>query len=284
MEALGLSAKEAVEAYSVWGGVPRYWELAKSHAATRDAIGTLVLDRNGVLHEEPARLLQDEMRSSVQAQSLLSLIGSGCHRLSEIAGRLGKPAGSLTRPLSNLIELGYIRRELPWGESPRSTKRTLCRIDDPFVRFYFRFVLPNKSLLEMGKTDSVLENVMTEMGSHCSGVWEEMVRESVPFSEIGGKEWNAASRWWGHDTQGRPVELDVVAESMDREAILVGEVKWGESCVDPERELARLKDVTRNLPLIRGRKPVFALWSSQSMKATHELATLCPQHVLEVLK
>jgi hypothetical protein len=79
--------------------------------------------RNGVLHEELSRLLRDDMRTATQAQSFLSLIGVGCARLSEIAGRLGEPAGSLTRALANLVDLGYVRRELPWGESPRSTKR-----------------------------------------------------------------------------------------------------------------------------------------------------------------
>jgi AAA+ ATPase superfamily predicted ATPase len=284
MEALGLGARQAVTAYSVWGGVPRYWELACPHASTEEAIGSLVLDRNGVLHDEPARLLQDEMRSSVQAQSILSLIGSGCHRLSEIAGRLGKPAGSLTRPLSNLVELGYVRKEVPWGESPRSTKRILCRIDDPFVRFYFRFVLPNRSLLEMGRTESVIETVMNEMGSHCADVWEDLVRESVPFTEIGGKEWNAAARWWGHDVDGRQVELDVVAESMDREALLFGEAKWGSPHVDAGRELAKLQAIVDKLPFIRGRKVVFALWSSHSVRPAQGIERLSPEDVLKSLK
>jgi DNA-binding IclR family transcriptional regulator len=46
------------------------------------------------------------MRGASQPHSLLSLIANGLNRLSEIAGRLGKPATSLTRPLANLIELG----------------------------------------------------------------------------------------------------------------------------------------------------------------------------------
>ena len=284
MEALGLDARQAVTAYSVWGGVPRYWELARACASTEEAVASLVLDRNGVLHDEPARLLQDEMRSSVQAQSLLSLIGGGCHRLSEIAGRLGKPAGGLTRPLNNLVELGYVRKELPWGESPRSTKRVLCRISDPFIRFYFRFVLPNKSLLEMGKTESVLKNVMDEMSPHCAGVWEDLARDSVPFTDIGGKEWNAAARWWGHDVDGRQVELDVVAESMDREAVLLGEVKWGSSSIDAGRERARLESIARSLPFVRGRKVVYALWSSHSARKSQGIQRFSPEDVLRALK
>ena len=115
-----------VVAYSVWGGVPRNWELAADYDSTGEAVAALILDRNGVLHEEPLRILLDDMRSPVQSNSLLALIGAGCHRLSAIGSRVGQPATNLSRPLSRLIDLGYVRRELPFGESTRSTKRSVC--------------------------------------------------------------------------------------------------------------------------------------------------------------
>ena len=90
---------DAVTAFAHWGGVPRYWELAKEYAGLAEAARSLVLDPLGVLHEEPGRLLLDDLRDTTQAASILSLIGRGCHRVSEIAGRLGKPATSLGRPL-----------------------------------------------------------------------------------------------------------------------------------------------------------------------------------------
>ena len=91
-EALSLNYIEAVEAYSVWGGVPRYWELAKIYRNQEEACKEIVLDRDGVLHNEPMRLLLDDMRGASQPHSLLSLIANGSNRVSEIAGRLGKPA------------------------------------------------------------------------------------------------------------------------------------------------------------------------------------------------
>ena len=94
-EALKLDGAKAVESYAVWGGVPRYWELAREYRSLDAAVEGVVLDRNGVLHEEPLRLLLDNMRTAGQAQSLLSLIAAGCHRLSEIASRMEKPAGNI---------------------------------------------------------------------------------------------------------------------------------------------------------------------------------------------
>jgi uncharacterized protein len=281
-DALGMDADKSIEAYAVWGGVPRYWELAQDYDSTRVAFLDLVADRNGVLHEEPGHLLQDDMRSSVQAFSLLSLIGGGCHRLSEIAARLQKPAGSLTRPLAQLIELGYVQRDYPFGENPRSTKRTLYRLSDPFLRFYYRFVLPNKSLLEIGQTDAVMACIDADFLSHVGGVWEDLARTSVPFLAVGGTRWGVASRWWGADTTGQPVELDIVALSLDRKSILLGEVKW--SVDDLHRQVRRLQDLSSRLPFIAGRRVVLALWSRGQGGVVEGAAHYTPCDVLDALK
>ena len=283
-DALGLEAREAVTAYAAWGGVPRYWELARAYGTTADALNALALERDGVLHDEPQRLLQEDMRSAVQAYSLLSLIGVGCHRLSELAARLGKPAGSLTRPLSNLIELGYVRKDSPWGETVRATKRTLHVIADPFLRFYFRFVVPNQSLLELGETGMVRRAVKDGMAAHIAAVWEDLARESVSFCDIGGRAWRPASRWWGPGTHGHTLEFDVVAESEDREAILIGEAKWSRARSDPARLAADLAARSQHLPFVGKRVVVHALWLPEAGATRAAAHVVGPDRVLRALR
>ena len=142
------SARELVSAYAVWGGMPRYLELAEPFgAASSEAVDSLVLDPRGPLHREPDRLLQAETPSAIALRPLLDAIGNGAHRVSEIAGRLGRQASSLSGPLATLGEMGLIRRETPFGSDPKSGKRSLYQIADPFLRFWFRVVAPNRSLL-----------------------------------------------------------------------------------------------------------------------------------------
>src|SRR5688572_16279289 len=107
----------AVESFAVWGGIPRYWELAADFPTLAAAVEDLVLDPLGVLHREPERLLLDDLREVAQAASILGLIGCGCHRISEVAGRLQKPTTSLSRPLQRLVELELVRRDVPFGSS-----------------------------------------------------------------------------------------------------------------------------------------------------------------------
>ena len=154
-EALGCKFDQAIVEYSVWGGVPRYWELRAEEKSFKTAVKNIILDRYGVLHEEPIRLFLDDMRESVQAFSILSVVGNGSNRLSEIAGKLNKPATQLSRPIDNLIQLGYLKREVPFGESEKNSKRGIYRIADPFMNFYFTFLVPNLSRLELGLIDQV---------------------------------------------------------------------------------------------------------------------------------
>lgn len=258
-DALALGAEDSVVAYSVWGGLPRNWELAADYPSTSEAVAALVLDRNGVLHAEPPRLLLDDMRSAVQANSLLGLIGAGCHRLSELASRVGQSATNLSRPLSRLIDLGYVRREVPFGESVRSTRRSLYRLDDPFLLFWYRFVAPNRSRLELDLIDSVQADVLARLPGHVAEVWEWLARRSAPHLATAGVRWNPASRWWGRDAGGTPLEIDVVAESSDRRHLLLGEAKWSDRA-DPAALLAELRRKAQRIPFRHGRKVHFALW------------------------
>lgn len=276
----------AVEAFAVWGGVPRYWELARDASDPQQAIESLVLSPLGVLHDEPRRLLQDDVREVTQPLSLLALIGAGCHRLSEIAGRLGKPATSLARPLAVLLELGLVRRDLPFGASLRDSKRTAYRLGDPFLRFWFRFVEPNRSRLEAGLVEGVGREVRAALPLHVSGVWEDLVRESVPRARYLGQTWAPAASWWGPGLDRKPLEVDVVALSTDGTELLVGEAKWLDR-LDWPRETAALRQKATQLPLARGRTVRLALWAKRAPRtprAAAGVACFTPRHVVASLR
>ncbi len=285
VDAFDIEGEDAVKAYSVFGGIPRYWELAVDCGSLPSVVRELVLDRTGVLHDEPQRLLIDDMRSAAQPHSLLSLIANGCHRLSELAGRLGKPAGNLTRPLDTLIELGYIRRELPFGESLRSTKRTLYRLDDPFLQFWYRFVLPNRSLLELDRLDQVAQSVFAVLDSHVASVWEQVCRISTAFEAIDGVAWKPGQRWWGTTRDGRRCEVDVVAESLDGKHILLGEVKW-ENRSNIAEVAERLEQLAAQLPFVDGRTVHLACWVRRVSggDTNRGLAIRTPEQVVQAMR
>ena len=252
--------RDAIDAFAVWGGIPRYWELAADHPDRDAAIQALVLSPLGVLYDEPTRLLLDDLRDLAQAASILALIGQGCHRPSEIASRLGKPATSLSRPLDRLLELGLVRRDQPFGASPRDSKRSLYRIGDSFLRFWFRFVEPNRSRLEARQGPAVLREVHRQWPAHVAGVWEDLVRASIPQAGYFHRSWGPARSWWGPGTDRAPLEVDVAAESADGAALLVGEVEWSPT-KNPQQLRAELQQKVARLPFARGRDVLTGIWT-----------------------
>jgi len=283
-EALDLKSPErAVEAYAVWGGTPRYWELAGDHPDLPAAIRSLVLSPLGVLFEEPSRLLLDDMRDTTQAASILSLIGQGCHRISEIAARLGKPVTALSRPLQRLQDMDLVTREQPFGEDPRGSKRTLYKISDPFLRFWFRYVEINRSRLGAGQSAVVEEEIGQRLGHHVGEIWEELARAGVPLLHPGGKTWGPAGRWWGPGLDRRPLEVDLVALGNDGRSVLVGEVKWA-APRDVERLSAELEAKAQRLPMAVGREVVTALWLKGPVEGPAADRVVTPRQVLDVLR
>lgn len=226
-EALDLtSAVDIIKSYSIWGGIPRYWELvANCGLGFLENIDTIVLDPMGQLFDEPNRLLLEESPSAINLRPILDAIGLGSHKLSEIAGRIGQQATSLARPMQRLIELDLIEREIPYGMQEQNSKRVLYKIKDPFLRFWFEVVASHRSMftqITSANRKKILEKALPGL---FAAIWEELARLAVPWLSQMWEDGNLlgqAGRYW----HGNGPEWDIVAESYDRSSILIGEAKW----------------------------------------------------------
>jgi len=250
------TASEIVEHYTAWGGVPWYWELAADTGGRAKArIEKLVLDPLGPLHREPDHLLIEEIPSAMELRPILDAIGAGAHRLSEIAGRLGRPATALSRPISRLTAMGIVRREVPFGESERKTKKSLYRIADPFFRLWFRVVAPHRSVLSSSRTSARISLLERYYPHLVAATWEDLCRTTVPqltgphrLARLG--PWAPPSRWWA----GGAPEWDLVAESTDGKRLLLGEAKWSARPLSAEDVARSCLELTRKpAPLLDAR-------------------------------
>lgn len=247
--------REVVACYAAWGGIPRYWELAAGLANTRDALDALVLDPAGPLHREPDRLLIEELPPAADLRPLLDAIGMGAHRLSEIAGRVGAAATALSRPLHRLRDMGFVTREVPFGEPEQRSKRSLYRIADPFMRLWFKVVAPHRAHLVAAPREQRLRVLDRLWSGHVATVWEDLCRQRLPHLTgpglpMDGHAFSPGQRWW----KGKAPEWDVVSMDIAQERLLLGEAKWTSAPVDAprlERMLAAL--TARPAPELRAK-------------------------------
>jgi len=194
--------------FSLVGGIPKYWEFVEPHATPVELAEALYFDFAPYMEQEPQRLLRDEGVSGLNALAVLEAIGRGAERTSEIASRLGMAQTGLSRLFQQLLDAAVLARELPFGESLRSTKRILYRIQDPALRFWFRVYSPHQS---RWRTYSAAQKHKF-IHDHAASVFEDFCRQRCP----------GAQRYWEGD-----VELDLVAPAPDTsKGLIVGEVKW----------------------------------------------------------
>jgi len=264
----GGDSVEGVRAYAIWGGIPRYWELAAAFDDLRQAVDALVLDPMGPLHDEPNRLLLEETPSAIALRPILDVIGAGAHRLSEIAGRIGQPATSLARPVARLQELDLVLRETPFGDPERGTKRALYKLADPFLALWFSLVAPKRSALVQLPRAGRLRLFDAAFPRLVATVWEGLCRNAVPrLAESLGDAYGPAARHWSAGGK----EWDVVAESLRGGKLLLGEVKWMEKAPtanDIERAAQTL--IAKGVPSISGREKAglhYAVFVSQRPKS-----------------
>ena len=244
------TAFERFSHYAVWGGVPRYWEVCAGERNVWRTLREEVFSPNGLFHDEPSFVLKDDLEGATQATSVLALVGQGSERPSEIAGRLQVPQTALGRPLKRLMELGLVVRDIPFGNDAKANKKSLYRLADPFLRFWYAFVLPRYSNAHFLEDKKDYEQVQGAFHVFLRQAWESLVRETLLRKPLTGSSvrWARVGRWWGAGLDHVPMEIDVVAESADGKTLLVGACKLSLTAREVARELASLQAKVAQLP------------------------------------
>lgn len=295
-EAFHLDGKSAFEEFSIWGGVPRYWVLREDYDGMWEAVEGLILDEHGILADEPNALFLDETSEIAPYSSILTAVGSGNTKYSSVADAVGKKVTELSQPIKNLREMSYLAKDVPFGENEEKSRKTLYRISDPFMSFYYRYVAPNKSYLALGKPERIMDRIKHDFNCHVGMIWEVCCLRAVSFTDMFGKEWGMASRWWGSipkkDNDSKvtghiDIELDVVTESIDKKSLFVGECKWNASDY-AERLFHTLKakvdkipqfaDYEINYVLFLREQPIDAEWLSNG-----KCTILYPEDIIRML-
>ncbi|SMC09486.1 ATP-binding protein [Nitratiruptor tergarcus] len=221
--------QELIEIYSILGGIPKYLEIFGDFEDIFATIESNILDPNAFLYYEPYFLLQDEINEPTTYFSILEVIAAGEHKIGNIAKRLQKPVHNFTTSLQKLIDLEIIVKEVPITETnPQKSKKGLYFIKDQFLRFWFAFVFPFKSYLEMGNKEYVIKKIKESFDQFVSKTYEELAIDFVKehFSLI------RCGRWWSKNE-----EIDLVGIGDDY--YLFGECKWQKRkvCMDVYQKL-----------------------------------------------
>ena len=267
------SLVDRARTYFICGGVPFYLRAFSDRSSFEMNLSTQVLDEHAPLYREPDFLLREELREVESYYAVLLAVATGQTAARGIARVSEVAPGSLSYYLKQLVELGYLARRFPLTGEGRSPRQVRYDLDDPLLRFWFRFVFPEQSQLRrLGPKRALRELIKPRLDAYFGQCFERLCREALPW--IYEREGVVASfevgEYWSPATQ-----IDLVGLRADGWTDL-GECKWGtvRSAAKVERELeakvARYPN-RRNATLGRrvfarrerpGRGPSDVLWHS----------------------
>lgn len=229
-----LSEEEKVLRYAVFGGTPYYLEKTKMYEDTYESINNLILKKDAELSDEPKNLLEYEnVKNHARYNSILQSVSSGKELLKEIQDFTKMPVTHLPQYIDKLDKL----LDLAGKKDPVLGKERLGRyqIKDNFFKFWYRFILPNQTPLNLGNTKLVLDIIKQDLNSYIGRIFEDIVKELFILyntKEIKGLKLNFENigSWWDRNNN----EIDILAYNLKEKSFLVGEVKWTNKQLDIE--------------------------------------------------
>ncbi|PKN97697.1 MAG: hypothetical protein CVU43_17070 [Chloroflexi bacterium HGW-Chloroflexi-5] len=227
------SHEEQFLAWAVLGGMPYYLRTFNDSQNIFSNIRQHILDaQTGALFNEPRLLLMEELREPRNYFSILRAIAQGRTRLNEITQASGvSEVTAVARYLDILQQMRLITRRVPATENqPEKSKKGIYQIDDHFLRFWFRYIQPNQSGLDLGLADAILkQRILPDLDHFVSTAFEEAaIAFTARLAQTGGLTFlpERIGGWWDRDA-----EIDVLAINQTEKTALVGECKWSVSLV-----------------------------------------------------
>jgi hypothetical protein len=111
-----------------------------------------------------------------------------------------------------------VERRVPVTErQPDKSRKGISCLQDPFLRFWFRFVAPHFSLLEGGQLAAVARRVEAELSTFTGPVFEDLCRDwSVEQGALGHLPFlpERVGAWWEHGEEKEEEVLLVGLESL----------------------------------------------------------------------
>ncbi len=223
--------EEKVVLYSIIGGVAKYLLLIEENSS-REFIRKKMIEKEGFFYQEGIFLLSQEFKNPNVYLSILKAIAMGHTKLNEISNFAGIEGKKVTRYLDVLNEIGLVMRHVPVTEDPVKFRKGVYCIEDNFMNFWFRFVLPNRSQIELRDTENLLEKIVDSLPDYASSAFEQIGMEFLQEINRSGKlpaQFTHWGRWWD-----RKNEIDITAINRDTLDILFCECKWQKRKTDAD--------------------------------------------------
>lgn len=221
--------------YLITGGVPRYQEiLIENQCFNRDDILDKILEKDSFFIQEGKTLLIQEFGKEYGIYfSILELIASGKTSRTEMENVLDKSIGGYLERLEN--EYNIINKVKPIG-AKKDSRNQKYTIKDNFIKFWFRFIYKNMTLIQNERFDYISELIKRDLSTYAGPILEKLfidiMNESPKYGLIG--------TYW---EKGNMNEIDIVAIDDIEKELYFAEIKLNKEKI----KINKLKEKSKKI-------------------------------------
>lgn len=226
--------EDIIKVYSVTDGIPLYILKFNPGIGFFENLKENVLKVGAFLYEETEILMKQELRETTNYFNILKAIAFGKTKYGEIVNfsRLDKTI--VSKYLDNLISLRIIKKEYPITQK-KEMRNAIYKFEDNYFNFWFRFIYPNKSLIEQNRQGELTSLIKEDFNLYLSSIFEKLCRE-LQWDIRTGFTPTKVGRWWHKDK-----EIDIAGLNEKTKEILFAECKWQDE-TNAEKILEELKE------------------------------------------
>ena len=216
---------DAMKMYAVLGGVPVYWNLFDEHLSFEENMKKKILSAHTYLSVEAERIVGSELRETSVYNTILMKLASGICKLNDIHECTSFSRAKISVYLKNLMELEIVEKIFSYDTNGKeNTQKGIYRIQNHFLAFWYRYVYPHLSQLQMlNEKEFYQKFIQEDFSQYFQGYQREIFcdyleqlneEKKLPFIYQKSGEW-----------VGKVGTIDLVAGD-EAGNILVGSCNW----------------------------------------------------------
>ncbi len=234
----GKGHEEILLVHLLVGGIPKYLNLLKEEGSVLLGINKLAFQTAGYFFDEFDRIFTSHFGHHEKYEQIIKTLaghpyGKSRHEMISTTDSTG--GGELTRVLYNLESAGFISSFVPFDKNQNSRLKRYY-ISDPFLSFYFAFILPYK--LGQPKQENYFLNHICPKPQFSSWLGRSFelfclnhchdIAKILGFSAVDYQ----AGPYFNHSKKGQlsGVQIDLIFDRADK-VITVCEIKYQNSAI-----------------------------------------------------
>lgn len=217
--------EECVEAYAILGGIPGLWNQFDDRLTIQQNICRNILDCNSFLFEEGERILTEQLREPGVYNTIMASIAAGNHKLNDLHQHTEFSRAKISVYLKNLIELELVEKVFSYDTAGKeNVQKGIYRISHPFVDFYYTYMYPHLSDLQMLSVGEFYNHyIMRDFRHYVSGYFKQVCRQHL--ARLDERHRLPISCGTIGEWIGKVGSLDIIAQDEDGRT-LIGLCNW----------------------------------------------------------